>query len=235
MRSSREVLDARGRSSLPCSWSPRRSGSAAERTTERRGGIHLRPRRRVSGSGVGRTAVRAVRRRTRRRDRRRLPAGDATCERQGALDLPGRRGPPSQRSVDARSQHRDDPGWNVLHRADGRLCGRSTTVAVRLEHDEVLPLVLAPRRGDGRRRPGLRVPRRDVRARPGLPHTGRAGIDRRRRHRHRHDGGRGRRVAGEPQRRAVRLLHRVRQSVDVPLRPMPSAVRVRPVHLGLRP
>ena len=177
--------------------------------------------------------------------RRRLPAGDPAAGRPGAVALPGRVDPvassaatsPTGRSARAgpraartghptRPQRRAHPERDVLRPAADRPRRQPAVVVDGGRDGAVLPLVLAARRDDGRRRPPLRVHGRDGRARPVVPVGHRTDRHPRGRHRPAHHVGRVGRSAGERFTGALRVLDHERRDVDLPVRTVPSPVRV---------
>ena len=186
---------------------------------------------------VGRSGStrRALRPGTWRRHRSRLSTRHAAPRRPCPVDLPGCRSAPARRRHAARPQHRDGPGRRLLPGPDGRNRRRPPALAVRERHHALLPLVLAAGSRGGRRRERLRLRRRDVRTRARIPDPNRAGLHRRGGRRREHargplDGPTRRRI-----RLAVRILDRVGPHVDVPLRPLPPSVRLRPVLRRVHP
>ncbi len=177
----------------------------------------------------------SVRGRTRRCHRSGLSAGNVVARRSGVLDVPGRDRSATERRCALGPQHRHGPRRRVLPGADRWDCRGSAAVAVRRSDRSVRPLVLAARRRTGRKRPTARVHGRDGRTRFELPHPDRTDRNGRCRRRHRNVCGELHGPTGQCLSSAVRVLDRVRQHLDLPVRAVPSAVRLRPVHLRPTP
>ena len=166
---------------------------------------------------------------------RRLPAHGHPARRPHALAGAGRDGPRDRRRHAPGPQRRHPPVRAVLHAAPRWHHEPPDLVAGGRAHDPARAVVLAARVRPRHRRHAARVPRRDARARCHLPHPHRArrDVDGDAR---RDDARRARPAPGagsEPV--AVRVVDRLRPPRDLPVRPLPPAVRVRlprprPVH-----